>query len=164
MADESSTTDTLTLTAEIVASYVGANAHVQASEIPNIIRSVRAALMETHAPSAPETEAAFPRADKRAVNKSITPDALISFVDNKPYKTLKRHLSGHGMDMAAYRDRYGLPKDYPSVAPNYSAARSEMAKRIGLGARGRGAAKAEAATAPPAKSATGRGRKKAAAE
>ena len=169
MADDSNTTDTLTLTAEIVASYVGANAHVQVSEIPNIIRSVRAALMESDAPAPAKTETASQKPDKRAINKSITPDTLISFVDNKPYKTLKRHLSRHGMDMAAYRDRFGLPKDYPSVAPSYSAARSAMAKQLGLGARGRGAAQAPAAaaaqdSAPPAKPAAKRARKKAGAE
>ena len=75
-----------------------------------------------------------------SVKKSITPDALISFIDNKPYKTLKRHLGRHGHDMKSYREAYGLPADYPSVAPSYSAMRSEMARKIGLGARGRGAA------------------------
>ena len=158
MTDETST-DTLTLTAEIVASYLGANAHVKADEIPDIIRSVRAALAETAAPASASTEDAFPKADKRAASKSITPDALISFIDNKPYKTLKRHLSRHGLDMAGYRQRYGLPSDYPSTAPNFSAARSEMAKKIGLGAQRRGAAKAASAEAAPAP----RGRKKAAA-
>ena len=132
MADETTTTDILTLTAEIVASYVGNAAHVQAADIPTIIRSVRAA---------------------------ITPDALISFIDNKPYKTLKRHLSRHGLDMAGYRERYGLPKDYPSVAPNYSAARSAMAKKLGLGAQRRKSSEASAPAAPK-----GRARKKAAAD
>ena len=145
--------DVLTLTAEIVASYVGANTHVNAAEIPNIIRQVRTALMEdVQAPqeSAPEQT----KATGAQVRKSITPDALISFVDNKPYKTLKRHLSRHGMTMADYRSRYGLPSDYPSVAPNYSAARSEMAKKLGLGAQRRGqgaAASGEKKTTPRAK-------------
>ena len=161
---ESNEADTLTLTAEIVASYLGANAHVKADEIPDIIRSVRAALSETDAPQSTKTEDAFPKADKRAANKSITPDALISFIDNKPYKTLKRHLGRHGLDMAAYRERYGLPSNYPSVAPNYSAARSEMAKKLGLGAQRRGAGKAAAADAAPTEApAAPRGRKKAAA-
>ncbi len=167
MADDNGTTDTLTLTAEIVASYVGNNVHVQAAEIPNIIRSIRAALAESDAPTPEATEASFPKADKRAINKSITPDALISFVDNKPYKTLKRHLSRHGLDMAGYRERYGLPKDYPSVAPAYSASRSAMAKQLGLGARRRAAAPAEAPpapSAPPPKTGSGRGRKKQDAE
>ena len=151
MADDASSTDTLTLTAEIVASYLGANAHVKAEEIPNIIRSVREALSEADTPASPSTEAAFPKADKRTVTKSITPDALISFVDNKPYKTLKRHLSRHGLDMAGYRERYGLPSDYPAGAPSYRAARSEMAKKLGLGAqRRKGAAASEKASTKPA--------------
>lgn len=146
--------DVLTLTTEIVASYVGANTHVQASEIPDIIRSVRAALMEDATPAAP-AEPTHQKASAGQVRKSVTPDALYSFVDNKPYKTLKRHLTRHGMTFDEYRQRYGLPSDYPSVAPNYSIARSQMAKQLGLGARGRGRP-----AATPAKP----GRKKAAAE
>ena len=156
MADDN--VDTLTLTAEIVASYLGSGGRVNAEEIPGIIRSVRAALEEGGETTSASTEADFPKADKRAVNKSITPDALISFVDNKPYKTLKRHLSRHGLDINSYRERYGLPNDNPSVAPNYSAARSEMAKKLGLGAQRRGQGKAAAAAKPAAG-----GRRKAAA-
>ncbi len=151
--------DVLTLTAEIVASYVGNNTHVQAAEIPNIIRQVRSALMESDSPAA-QPEAETQKATAAQIRKSVTPDALTSFVDNKPYKTLKRHLARHGMTMDDYRQRYGLPANYPSVAPNYSAARSEMARKLGLGARGRGASSAAPSDAKPA-AATGRGRKKA---
>ena len=150
-------TDTLTLTAEIVASYLGTNAHVKAEEIPALIRSIREALTEHAAAPTADAEEGGSKPDKRAVKKSITPEALISFIDNKPYKTLKRHLGRHGMDMNGYREKYGLPSDYPSVAPSYSAARSEMAKKIGLGAQRRGQAKTDE-PAPAAK-----GRKKAAA-
>lgn len=156
--------DVLTLTAEIVASYVGANTHVNAAEIPNIIRQVRTALMEDV--SAPqESQPEQTKATGAQVRKSITPDALISFVDNKPYKTLKRHLSRHGMSMDDYRQRFGLPSDYPSVAPNYSAARSEMAKKLGLGAqrRGQGAAAAASGGGDEARAPARRGRKAAAA-
>ena len=132
------TADPLILTAEIVASYLGANTHVKVEDLPAIIRSVRMALAEKDAAKPATADAEFAKADKRAVTKSITPDALISFIDQKPYKTLKRHLGRHGLDMAAYRERYGLPSNYPSVASTYSAARSEMAKKIGLGAQGRG--------------------------
>ena len=124
--------------------------HVNAAEIPNIIKTVRQALSQSDAPVS-EAADETPKADKRAIKKSITDDALISFVDNKPYKTLKRHLARHGMDMNQYRERYGLPKDYPSVAPSYSAARSEMAKSLGLGARGRGAKAAAPAPAAASK-------------
>ena len=153
--------DILTLTAEIVASYVGSNAHVQAAEIPNIIRAVRAALTEESEPQA-EAQPERTKATSAQVRKSITPDALISFVDNKPYKTLKRHLTRHGLTMDDYRQQYGLPSDYPSVAPNYSAARSAMAKQLGLGARRRGAGAAASAGASEAPK--GRGRRKASAE
>ena len=150
--------DILTLTAEITASYVGSNAHVQADQIPEIIRSIRKELssggeVETTAAAVEPT----PKLHASSVKKSITPDGLISFIDNRPYKTLKRHLARHGMTVDDYRTRYGLPKDYPSVAPNYSAARSAMAKKLGLGARGRGAQPAEAAApAPAATKASGR--------
>ena len=156
MAYDSDTvsTDTLTLTAEIVSSYLGNAPHVNASEIPAIIKSVRAALSEglITAPASEESAAptAAPKMHGATVKKSITPDALISFIDNKPYKTLKRHLSRHGHDLKSYKESFGLPKDYPSVAPNYSAARSEMAKKLGLGARGRNAATESAAEEAPA--------------
>ena len=146
--------DVLTLTAEIVASYVGANSHVQAGEIPNIIRSIRAALMEDVGGQA-EAQPEHAKASAAQIRKSVTPDALTSFVDNKPYKTLKRHLSRHGMTMDDYRQRYGLPSDYPSVAPNYSAARSEMAKKLGLGAQRRGQRSAAAAPAKAARKKAG---------
>ena len=166
-SEDAGPTDVLTLTAEITAAYVGNANHVKAEEIPEIIRAIRLALTESG--EAAQAEAApagpAPKMDKRQVNKSITPDALISFVDGRPYKTLKRHLSAHGLDMKAYREKFGLPSDYPSVAPNYSAARSEMARIIGLGAKGRAGANESAPAAAPAASAGAapkRGRKKAA--
>ncbi len=75
----------------------------------------------------------------------MKPDALISFIDGKPYKTLRRHLTAHGLSMEEYRARYGLPNDYPSVSANYSAARSALAKGIGLGQQRR---KVEVASEP----------------
>lgn len=67
------------------------------------------------------------------IKKSISPDALISFVDGKPYRTLKRHLTVHGLSVDEYRTHYGLPSNYPSVSANYSATRSALAKQLGLG-------------------------------
>jgi predicted transcriptional regulator len=70
------------------------------------------------------------------IRKSITPDALISFFDGKPYKTLKRHLAVHGLTPRSYCERYGQPAGYPMTAPNYSAQRAGLAKGFGLGQPG----------------------------
>ena len=103
----------LTLTAEIVASYVGSVAHLKADELPGIIKSVREALQDCGSAASDKAalEAGPSKATKAQIRKSITPDGLVSFIDNKPYKTLKRHLTRHGMSMGDYRDRFGLPND-----------------------------------------------------
>ena len=76
------------------------------------------------------------KASAAQIRKSITADAIVSFLDGKPYKTLKRHLTTHGLQPHTYRQRFGLPDDYPMVAPNYAAQRSALAKQIGLGRGG----------------------------
>ena len=121
------------LSAEIVSAYVARN-HVSITDLPGLIASVHATL-NSLAIGAPPVSAAdeIEKPTSAQVRKSITPDALISFVDGKPYKTLKRHLASHGLDPYSYRARYGLPADYPMVAVNYAAQRSELAKSIGLG-------------------------------
>ena len=141
--------DTLTLTAEIVASYLGNQKNVRADEIPGLIRTVRAALSEDTAPAAP-SEPETQKATKGQISKSIQPHGITSFLDGKVYKTLKRTLTRHGHTPESYRAAFGLPHDYPMVASEYSAARSAMAKTIGLGAkgRGRGAAAPTPAKAP----------------
>ena len=70
------------------------------------------------------------------IRKSVRPEGIVSFIDGKTYKTLKRHLTKHGLNPQSYRDRYGLPGDYPMVAPSYAAQRSALAKAIGLGRPG----------------------------
>ena len=67
------------------------------------------------------------------IKKSVTPDYIISLEDGRRYKSLKRHLGGRGLTPAEYRTKWGLPHDYPMVAPNYAAARSQLAKQMGLG-------------------------------
>jgi predicted transcriptional regulator len=84
------------------------------------------------APAAAVTETAD-KPTPAQIRKSVTPDALISFIDGKPYKTLKRHLSRNGLTIEQYRERFGLPRDYPSTAASYSAQRSELARSLGLG-------------------------------
>nr|WP_295108248.1 MucR family transcriptional regulator [uncultured Caulobacter sp.] len=123
------------LTAEIVANYV-ANNVTPVSELPALIRATHDALAGIGAPPAPTVEAVS-KATPAQIRKSITPEALISFEDGKPYKTLKRHLTTHGMTVAEYKAKWGLPNDYPTTAPAYSEARSQMAKALGLGQGGR---------------------------
>ncbi|AWN43254.1 MucR family transcriptional regulator [Methylobacterium durans] len=122
------------LSAQVVSAYVARN-HVAASDIPALIHAVYGSLSGLAEPVAPPVET-VEKPTPAQVRKSITPDALISFIDGKPYKTLKRHLSTHGLDPYSYRQRYGLPNDYPMVAASYAAQRSELAKSIGLGRPG----------------------------
>ncbi len=110
-----------------------------------------------------EVSASVPEAAKPTtsmIKRSIGQDALVSFIDGKSYKTLKRHLTGHGMSPEQYRTKFGLPTDYPMVAPSYSAQRSQLAKAIGLGQVSRSEAQDAPAeqpkTAPAAAKTAGR--------
>lgn len=147
MANEYNQGDMLSLrelVAEVSAAYFS-NTHVSAAEIPAVIAQIASSLRAVAEGAAAEAEAGAgrpPRATPAQIRRSITPDALISFEDNKPYKTLRRHLSTHGLTPDEYREKWGLPRDYPMVSPNYSAARSQMAKQIGLGQRGQQARRA----------------------
>ncbi|WP_336487369.1 MucR family transcriptional regulator [Methylobacterium nigriterrae] len=139
----------ITLAGDIVSAYVSNNS-IPVAELPALIASVHAALNALAAgPSAAAPAEEAEKATPAQVRKSVTPDALISFIDGKPYKTLKRHLTGHGLDPYSYRQRYGLPADYPMVAANYAAQRSELAKSIGLGRAGIPAEALDEPTAPP---------------
>ena len=120
------------LTAEIVAAYVSHNP-LRPAGMPEVIASVHAALASLVPGASKATCETVEPATPAQIRRSITPDALISFVDGKPYKTLKRHLTGHGLDADSYRQRFGLLADYPMVAANYAALRSELAKQLGLG-------------------------------
>jgi predicted transcriptional regulator len=147
------------LATDIVSAYV-ANNSVPSADLPALISGVHSALSnlgQGGAPSAPTVEKPTPA----QIRKSITPDALISFIDGKPYKTLKLHLSRHGMTMEEYRVRFGLPRDYPSVSASYSETRSALAKSLGLGQRRRKAAAKTANTGETAaETPKRRGRKK----
>jgi predicted transcriptional regulator len=152
------------LAADIVSAFVSNNS-VPTAELPSLIKNVHAALQNVSQPAAMQEEAK--PAPAVSIKKSLTPDYLISLEDGKQYKSLKRHLGKLGLTPEAYREKWGLPRDYPMVAPNYAAKRSELAKSLGLGqirskaAQAKTAANDEVKTAPvkaPAK----RGRKKAA--
>lgn len=137
MTDEQSSA--VELAADIVSAYVTKNA-IAASDLPNLIRQVHSALTDvgvatSDAPAEKPTPAV-------PVRKSITPDFLICLEDGRKFKSLKRHLqSKYDLSPQAYREKWGLAKDYPIVAPNYAAARSELARKSGLGQGGRQPAK-----------------------
>jgi predicted transcriptional regulator len=147
--------------AEIVASYVGANT-IAASDLPDLIKIVHRSLLGADQSNEAEAAVAVAKRTPAQIRRSISHDAIISFEDGKPYRSMKRHLARYGLTPQEYREKWGLPKDYPIVAPGYSAARSEMAKRLGLGRaaaaapksrRGRGgraSAAAQEATTPAA--------------
>ena len=122
------------LTAEIVAAYVSKNTVTQA-ELPKLIGEVHRALSGavSHGPSREEIAETKPAV---TIKKSLTADYLICLEDGKKFKSLKRHLRSHyNLSPEQYREKWGLPADYPMVAPNYAQARSSLAKRMGLGQR-----------------------------
>jgi predicted transcriptional regulator len=145
MAD--SDTDLVVLTGEVAAAYF-ANNTVETEKIAAVIATIHSALKAVSDGVEPEPELEeTPRATPAQIRKSITPDFLISFIDGRKFKTLRRHLSIQGLTPEDYRERYGLPANYPMVSPNYSAARSQMALAAGLGQGGR-QSKAAAKSAP----------------
>ncbi|WP_066760047.1 MULTISPECIES: MucR family transcriptional regulator [unclassified Sphingomonas] len=144
------------LATELTIAWLGnQNNRIAADEVPAFLRTMHATLNELasgqtvvaeqdQGPDAPEYPPAV------SVRKSLaSKDVIISMIDGKPYKTLRRHLSTHGMTPDEYRQRYNLRPDYPMVAESYSEQRRAMAKKIGLGSRGRGAKAAEAPPTPP---------------
>ena len=129
MAAEEDTT-LIELTAVVVAAYVSNNP-VPASDLPALIADVHSALGRTRAPAVKPTPELKPAVNPK---KSVFPDYIINLEDGKRYQSLKRNLATrHGLTPAEYRAKWGLPPDYPMVAPNYAAQRSALAKSIGLG-------------------------------
>ena len=134
--DEPTNPGDMTLTADVVSAFVSHNS-VRAVDLPDLIASVHAALQSLKAPQQAEPEKREPPVP---IKKSITPDFLISLEDGKRYKSLRRHLTGRGLTPEQYREKWGLPRDYPMVAPNYAKQRSELARASGLGQIRRNAA------------------------
>ena len=121
----------LELAAEIVSAYVANNSLPQ-SELPALLRAVHDALNRTAAGKAAEPAPAV--TPPLQIRKSVTPDYIVCLEDGKKFKSLKRHLrTQYNMTPEQYREKWGLPVDYPMVAPNYAKARSELAKEMGLG-------------------------------
>src|ERR671916_588789 len=136
MDEPAGTPDFTALTAEVVSAYVAKNA-LPPADIPDLIASVHQALQGLSAPAQAEPEKREPAV---SIKKSITPEFLVSLEDGKRYKTLRRHLAGRGLTPEQYREKWGLPRDYPMVAPNYAKQRSELARALGLGQIRRGRA------------------------
>jgi predicted transcriptional regulator len=129
--------DAVTLATELTVAWLGnANTRVNADDVPVFLTTMFetvSALGGSSTVGEPEAVAAE-YTPAVTVRKSLgSPEHIISLIDGKPYKTLRRHLSGHGLTPEQYRERYKLKAGYPMVAPAYSTARREMAKKIGLG-------------------------------
>ncbi|WP_217568786.1 MucR family transcriptional regulator [Mesorhizobium sp. GbtcB19] len=130
MTDEIGNNDQLiALTADIVSAYVGNNA-VPVASLPELIESVNSSLSKIGQSAEPETPALVPVVNPK---RSVFPDYIICLEDGKKFKSLKRHLMAYDLTPEAYREKWGLARDYPMVAPSYAAQRSVLAKSIGLG-------------------------------
>jgi len=129
--------DFIELTADIVSAYVSNNS-VPASDLPALISEVHSALSRVIGGAAPVVQVEAPK-PAIPVKKSITADYLICLEDGKKFKSLKRHLMTHyDMTPDQYREKWNLDPSYPMVAPNYAAARSQLAKKMGLGRKRKG--------------------------
>jgi predicted transcriptional regulator len=172
---EEVTLNTVDLAAELTIAWLGnQNNRVAPDDVPVFLRAMHQAINDlsgtgaaaSDAAEAQDAESEFTAAV--SVRKSLaSKDHILSMIDGKPYRTLRRHLSTHGMTPDEYRARYKLKRDYPMVAPSYSEARRATAKKIGLGRKGaqvgEGAtAKAETAAPAPAPAPVRRSRKKSA--
>ena len=161
MTDDATDTNAVELATELTIAWLGnPNTRTSADEVPAFLGKMHDTVSALLGAGAQAPAAAEPAGDYTpavSVRKSLaSKDHIISMIDGKPYKTLRRHLATNGMTPAEYRDRYGLKADYPMVAENYSESRRAMAKKIGLG-RKPGARKAE--DAAPAPTSAKRGRK-----
>ena len=131
MSDTIATSNYIELAADIVSAYVSNNS-VPSGELPSLIGDIHAALLRVGGGSV-EVPAEAPK-PAVSLKKSVTPDYIICLEDGKKFKSLKRHLrTQYNMTPEQYREKWGLPVDYPMVAPNYAKARSELAKEMGLG-------------------------------
>ena len=134
MSNDTPSNELLSLTTEIVAAHVSNNT-VAVSDLPTLIEQVYRSLSTIGAEPVVVEERLQPAVP---IKKSVTPDYIVCLEDGKKLKMLKRHLkTAYNMTPEEYRDRWGLPADYPMVAPNYARQRSSLAKQIGLGTRAR---------------------------
>lgn len=131
--EDSAQPELVELTAKIVSAFVSNNT-IGAGEIPQLINETHAALTRATGISVPQERDELK--PKVPVKKSVMPDHIVCLEDGKKFKSLKRHLRTHyNLSPEEYREKWGLPHDYPMVAPNYARARSDLAKKMGLGTR-----------------------------
>lgn len=149
MVDSTQTQNLIELTADIVAAYV-ANNQLDGVQLADLIGSVHDSLVKlTTGAAEPALE---PQQPAVPVKRSVTPDYIICLEDGKKFKSLKRHLrTSYDLTPEQYRAKWGLPSDYPMVAPNYAASRSALAKSMGLGQQRR---RRDAANDAPVRTAT----------
>ncbi len=166
MNDDAMTNNTVELATELTIAWLSnPNTRAASEDVPAFLQQMHHAVSNLTGTGAPESSEE-PQAEYTpavSVRKSLaSKDHIISLIDGKPYKTLRRHLAGQGLTPDEYRQRYGLKSDYPMVAESYSEARRDMAKKIGLG-RKAGAKKSTEQAAEAETPAPRRGRKAAAA-
>lgn len=164
MADEAGK-DLVELATELTIAWLGnPNNRANADDVPAFLRTMYATVIDLSVAPSAEPDAAVAEDEQPqhvaavSVRKSLASrNHIISMIDGKPYRTLRRHLSTHGLTPEDYRRRFNLKADYPMVAPNYSEQRRDMAKKIGLGNKGRNArAEKTSATGTPAPASTRR--------
>ena len=127
--------ETLEIAAEVVAAFVSNNP-LPKGELPALIQTIHDSLARLSVGAENAAPKEEPKQPAVSIRKSITPEYLTCLEDGKKFKSLKRHVGTHGLTPAQYREKWNLPSDYPMVAPNYAAARSALAKAIGLGQLG----------------------------
>jgi predicted transcriptional regulator len=170
MPEDVSELNAVELATELTIAWLNnANNRVSAEDVPTFLQTMHATVVGLSGGASSEQVEAAPAEEFTpavSVRKSLaSKDHILSMIDGKPYKTLRRHLAGHGLSPEQYRERYNLKADYPMVAENYSQSRRDMAKRIGLGRKPRTAGDdAAPAEAPAAAKRRGRKPKDATAE
>lgn len=154
MADEVTSTTPVELATELTIAWLGnANTRASSDDVAAFLKATCDAVRgldssaQPGAAEEPTTEYTPATTARRSLSSA---EHIISLIDGKPYKTLRRHLSTHGLTPQQYRERYKLKPDYPMVAPSYSEVRRSMAKKIGLGQKGRASRKAATNDAAPA--------------